>query len=129
MVCFSARSLRRIQIACFALASFIAAGPALAVTETVLYSFQGGSDGDFPDAGLTNVGGTLYSTTAGGGSRGKGTVYKVTTDGTETVLYSFQGGRDGNIPNAGVIDAGGTLYGTTLAGGASGKGTVFKVTP
>ena len=36
--------------------------------ETVLHSFSGGSDGDYPDAGLLRVGGTLYGTTLQGGS-------------------------------------------------------------
>ncbi len=37
--------------------------------ETVRYRFKGGStDGDSPQAGLINVSGTLYGTTAGGGS-------------------------------------------------------------
>lgn len=48
--------------------------------ETVLHTFQGGSDGDAPQAGLISVGGALYGTTsAGGGSSaclpGCGTVY------------------------------------------------------
>jgi hypothetical protein len=33
----------------------------------VLYSFRGGSDGAFPNAGLTNVNGTFYGTTSDGG--------------------------------------------------------------
>jgi len=49
-------------------------------TETVLYSFKGGSgDGESPLAGLINVKGTLYGTTLeGGASRGYGTVFSIT---------------------------------------------------
>ena len=36
--------------------------------ETVLYSFRSGRDGTVPVAGLTNVKGTLYGTTTGGGN-------------------------------------------------------------
>jgi uncharacterized repeat protein (TIGR03803 family) len=54
-------------------------------TERVLYSFAGGSDGQWPIAPLTNVGGTLYGTTRNGGAYDSGTVFKITTSGTETV--------------------------------------------
>jgi len=104
--------------------------------KTVLHSFQGGSDGENPQTGLINVGGTLYGTTNIGGTGncngqdpGCGTVFKITTAGAETVLYSFLGGSDGENPQAGLINVGGTLYGTTANGGASGNGTVFKITP
>ncbi len=39
-------------------------------TEKVLYSFAGGSDGEFPEASLINVNGTLYGTTYSGGANG-----------------------------------------------------------
>ena len=50
-------------------------------TETVLYSFKGGSSGDgtLPDAGLINVNGTLYGTTSVGGANDLGTVFAITT--------------------------------------------------
>lgn len=44
----------------------------------VVYSFQGGADGSSPNAGLTDVYGTLYGTTLSGGANGVGTVYKIT---------------------------------------------------
>jgi hypothetical protein len=44
----------------------------------VLYSFKGGSDGLNPDAGLTNMGGRLYGTTASGGTDFNGTVFVIT---------------------------------------------------
>jgi uncharacterized repeat protein (TIGR03803 family) len=110
-------------------------------TETVLYSFHGGSDGALPEAGLiADNNGNFYGTTAGGGgcaANGNcGTVFKFAPDGTETVLYAFQGGSDGNIPEAGVImDTFGNLFGTTYSGGGTTKchrggcGTVFKLAP
>jgi uncharacterized repeat protein (TIGR03803 family) len=101
-----------------------------------VYSFQGGSDGAWPLAGLIDVGGTLYGTTEKGGggkcSGGCGTVFKITTTGVETVLYSFRGGGDGAYPEAGLIDVEGMLYGTANVGGGAnsqGTGTVFKVKP
>jgi uncharacterized repeat protein (TIGR03803 family) len=46
--------------------------------ETVLYSFQGGSDGRFPYSGLSYVNGTFYGTTNSGGAHDSGTVYSIT---------------------------------------------------
>ena len=109
--------------------------------EHVLYSFQGGTDGNDPLAAVTNVGGTLYGTTvAGGGSgcyngTGCGTIFEVLPSGTEQVIHSFQGPPDGQRPYAGLIDLSGTLYGTTGYGGTGackyidemGCGTVFAI--
>lgn len=101
-------------------------------TETVLYSFAGGTDGKRPVAGvIKDKAGNLYGTTAYGGL-GWGTVFKLASDGTETVLYRFAGAGDGAGPIAGVlIDKKGNLYGTTVQGGNGcdyGCGTVFKLT-
>jgi uncharacterized repeat protein (TIGR03803 family) len=97
--------------------------------ETVLYSFTGGADGNYPYGGVIRDGvGNLYGTTLMGGGSGVGVVFKVDTTGKETVRYSFTGGADGRFPQAGVIrDTAGNLYGTTVSGGASGVGAVFKV--
>jgi uncharacterized repeat protein (TIGR03803 family) len=100
-------------------------------TETVLYSFGSGSgDGEWPEAGLLDVRGTLYGTTYIGGANGVGTVFAITTSGSETVLYSFSGGSgDGAWPKAGLLDVKDTLYGTTYIGGANNAGTVFALSP
>ena len=101
-------------------------------TETVLYSFAGGSDGEHPYAGvIQGSDGNFYGTTYQGGASGNGTVFKLTPGGIETVLYSFAGaGSDGANPEAGVIQGSdGNFYGTTLQGGASGLGIVFELTP
>jgi uncharacterized repeat protein (TIGR03803 family) len=47
-------------------------------TETVLHSFGSGSDGREPRTTLINVGGTLYGTTAAGGTATYGTVFAYT---------------------------------------------------
>jgi uncharacterized repeat protein (TIGR03803 family) len=77
--------------------------------------------------------GNLYGATAGGGTAGLGTVFRLDAAGHETTLYSFTGTNgDGANPAAGVImDSAGNLYGTTENGGqcVSGCGTVFKLDP
>ncbi|HXB83361.1 MAG TPA: choice-of-anchor tandem repeat GloVer-containing protein [Candidatus Acidoferrum sp.] len=103
-------------------------------SEKVLYRFKGGSDGGNPDASLLEVNGTLYGTTAFGGTNGLGTIFSFNASGGEQVLHSF-GGSDGADPEADLIDVNGTLYGTTYRGGyekgcgGKGCGTVFALTP
>lgn len=109
-------------------------------TMSVLYDFQGGSDGAAPGPLIEDQSGNFFGTTlAGGGSgcngSGCGTVFELTPQGTETILYAFQGGDDGAVPSldAKLIEVvTGSLYGTTAEGGGSGCdgygcGTVFEI--
>jgi len=119
-------------------------------TESVIYSFQGGKDGDFPNGDLTfDNAGNLYGATLFGGGKGTtcnilfggqcGTVFKLsppTQKGgkwTEKVLHSFAGGTDGATPNGGLLlDSKGNIYGTTPSGGntgcqGSGCGMAFEL--
>jgi len=115
-------------------------------TETVLYSFTGGTDGGYPVGGvIQDAADNLYGTTLFGGLDSPycsfycGVVFKLDTSGNETALYSFTGLADGNNPYSGLIqDAAGNLYGTTGYGGDfngtfcannTGCGVVFKVAP
>jgi uncharacterized repeat protein (TIGR03803 family) len=105
-------------------------------TETVLYSFKGGTDGSNPASAVVfNTKDTiLYGTTPLGGASGFGTVFKLTlnakgTAWTEAILYSFTGLSDGGKPYAGLALKANLLYGTTLDGGVSSQGAVFKLTP
>lgn len=97
--------------------------------EKMLYNFGFGLDGAHPRAVLIDVKGTLYGTTAAGGTHGGGTVFSITPRGKEKVLHNFGGGTDGAKPVAGLIDVKGTLYGTTSGGGGGNYGTVFSITP
>jgi uncharacterized repeat protein (TIGR03803 family) len=120
--------------------------------ETVLYTFEAGTDGAGPAADLfRDRTGNLYSTTHGGGDvtgcffeggvpwTGCGVVFKLDRNGTETTLYEFTGGTDGGGPSSGVVqDQAGNLYGTTVFGGdisdcsfyeMPGCGVVYKVDP
>jgi uncharacterized repeat protein (TIGR03803 family) len=99
--------------------------------EKVLHSFGKGADGRFPYAGLIDVRGTLYGTTAYGGKYGTGkygTVFSITRSGKEKVLHSFGEGRDGALPEADLVNVNGTLYGTTWYGGTQNSGTIFSIT-
>jgi uncharacterized repeat protein (TIGR03803 family) len=106
---------------------------ALAQTENVLYSFQGGNDGINPSTGLVaDLAGKLFGTTTEGGTAGYGVVYELSPSHgggwKQTVIHSFQGG-DGAAPAAGLIfDQAGNLYGTTSTGGKYHVGTVFQLT-
>jgi uncharacterized repeat protein (TIGR03803 family) len=109
--------------------------------ETVIYQFQGGNDGAFPNSSklLLASDGSLYGVTLDGGTSGNGTVFHLvlpagTPTWTETAIYNFTGGADGGNPQTDLVaDSNGVLYGTTTAGGrgcgGAGCGTVFSLTP
>jgi uncharacterized repeat protein (TIGR03803 family) len=102
--------------------------------KTILYAFSN-QDRIQPSGGLIfDAAGNLYGTTAFGGARGAGAVYKLAPqpDGTwtPTLLYSFAGNPDGYTPFAELTwDSAGNLYGTTNGGGPHIFGTVYKLTP
>jgi uncharacterized repeat protein (TIGR03803 family) len=112
-------------------------------TETVLYSFAGGTDGDYPKAPLTlDAAGNLYGTTNAGGSSYYGTVFELKPNGsggwTKSVRHNFSSaGGDGAYPAGGLVfDQAGNLYGTTGFGGNNtgcysntGCGVVFQLVP
>jgi len=121
-------------------------------TETVIYSFQGGKDGYFPQGDLVfDNAGNLYGATQFGGGFGScdpfypfcGTIFGLSPPKkkggkwTEKVLYSFKNKKDGADPNGGlVLDKNGALYGTTFCGGDAecqnlqkGDGVVFRLKP
>jgi uncharacterized repeat protein (TIGR03803 family) len=109
-------------------------------TEIVLYRFQGGDDGAFPNApvALSSAGNIYVSTEAGGhpdtcSGFGCGTLEELTPSGSGTftgnVLIHW-GASPGIEPYAGLmIDANGNLYGTVSEGGNNGNGLVFEYKP
>jgi hypothetical protein len=126
-------------------------------TESVLYVFQGNTEGDgaMPEGGLViDSAGNLYGTTALGGTGdcvllgilvGCGTVYELsppTQKGgpwIETVLYSFPTAKQGYFPIGDLVfDSAGNLYGATYFGGGRGTtcdgfykycGAIFELSP
>ena len=104
---------------------------------TTLYSFcsqPNCTDGFAPYTGalVQATDGNFYGTTAGGGTNGYGTVYKITPSGSFTLLYSFcsqNNCADGSEPWGGLIQAtDGSLYGTATGGGPQNSGAIFKIT-
>jgi len=105
-------------------------------TESVLYSFTGGSDGGTPWSGVIfDKIGNLYGVTGYGGAHRYGVIFKLTPNSegswTESVLHPFTGGKDGANPGTNCLnfDTAGNLYGTTPNGGAHRYGVIFKLTP
>jgi uncharacterized repeat protein (TIGR03803 family) len=110
-------------------------------TETLVYSFGGGTDGAYPLAALIDVGGTLFGTTDSGGSTncggsGCGSVFSLDpSTRAEKVLSSLCNGSTCALePNANLLDFRGTLYGTASYGpgtncSGAGCGVVFSVNP
>ena len=100
--------------------------------ETVILHLFGFGDGAFPVGSLVQGrDGLLYGVAASGGDSGKGTLYRLSPDGsTFAVLHHFSGGEDGGTPQAGlVVDAKGNVYGTASTGGEGGRGVVFRLVP
>lgn len=105
-------------------------------TETVLHSFSGAPDGQYPYGGVViDSAGNLYGGTTSGGAAGCdcGVIYKLTNSGghwTESVVYSFPGGKYGASAGSPLVfDNAGNLYGTTPDAGAHGFGTIFQLVP
>jgi uncharacterized repeat protein (TIGR03803 family) len=108
--------------------------------ETVLYTFQGGNDGEFPDSGVIfDNAGNLYGTVSSGGPNlGQGYVFKLSPNSsgewTKTDLYVFHG-SDGNGPAGLTFDKAGNLYGVTGSGGDTsgcygiGCGVAYELSP
>ena len=104
---------------------------------TPLFSFEAlsgsastNTSGASPYARLTlGPDGNFYGTAFLGGSRGDGTVFRITTNGAFTPLASFAGTNGTGPRGALVVGPDNSLYGTTLNGGIYGDlGTVFRVT-
>jgi uncharacterized repeat protein (TIGR03803 family) len=103
--------------------------------EIILHNFAGGTDGEYPYAGVLRDGaGNLYGTTRAGGSAGGcsiiggcGVLFKLDSAGNETILFRFKGKSGENPVGDLVRDSAGDFFGTTSRGGSLGLGTVFEL--
>ena len=102
-------------------------------SETTILAFDG-TDGEYPEAGLIDSGGTfLFGTAQKGDMYGSGNAFILSNLGgswTSATVWAFGGvSGDGSLPDSDLImDSSGALYGTTYVGGASDYGTVFQLT-
>jgi hypothetical protein len=105
-------------------------------TEKLLYSFNGGADGLYPNGVVFDSAGNLFGTTGEGGNngcapfRGCGTVYELTPSGSgwsKTIIHVFDPNTERGLPHGVLIDASGNLYGAT-SGGVN-PGIVWQMTP
>jgi uncharacterized repeat protein (TIGR03803 family) len=100
-------------------------------TETVLYSFTGGADGNQPVDLDHDLKGNLYGVTAAGGTYGLGVAFELAyahQNWTQSVIYNFYTDSGSNPDGLHMEESTGTLYGATNYGGTYGNGTVFELT-
>ncbi len=104
---------------------------------SIVHKFAGETNGQFPQAGLTQASdGNFYGSSGGGSNQGGGLVFKITPQGAFSVLYNFcalADCADGAGSNGLVQATDGNFYGTSPSGGSDNCtprcGTVFQLTP
>ncbi|MGA7220733.1 MAG: choice-of-anchor tandem repeat GloVer-containing protein [Candidatus Sulfotelmatobacter sp.] len=99
---------------------------------TVLHSFLGESDGEYPDsAPIEASDGNLYGVTTGGfngdGSAVDPTVYKYTRTGVYSIVYTFAATDGANVAMM-MQGSDGMLYATANTGGSDACGSIVKLT-
>jgi uncharacterized repeat protein (TIGR03803 family) len=96
---------------------------------TLLYSFSGGADGNYPNGGLvTNAASTIFGTTRSGAD-GYGTLWSF-TGGVLTTLHSFASNTDLAIPLQGPeLNPNGVLFGSAASGAPNNNGGIFRLDP
>lgn len=97
-----------------------------------VHSFNGTTDGRFPNGNLTLANdGNYYGMASDGGAHTLGCIFKCTGAGVFSALYAFSvaGTTDGQQPFGSLIQANDNqLYGMCSVGGANNLGTIFKIT-
>ncbi len=97
---------------------------------TLLYSFAGyNTDGALPYTGLTlGTDGNFYGSTANGGTKNAGMLFKITSAGVETKLYNFCDPTcNGYYPEAPLVQhTNGRFYGLTT-GNSLGGGVFYSL--
>jgi hypothetical protein len=107
--------------------------------ETVLHSFIGGKDGQYPSAGVALYGGNVFGSTESGGitncSSGCGVIFELSPNGNgswkESFPRRFTKASDGYQPYGLTLDSAGNLYGSASGGNdacGGGCGLVYRMT-
>lgn len=88
------------------------------------------ADGANPIGRPVLIGTNLYGTATSGGTLGKGTLFRVSIDGSRfTNMHNFGIGLDGAVPQAGLTVSGNRLFGTTSEGAANNTGGIYSINP
>jgi uncharacterized repeat protein (TIGR03803 family) len=98
---------------------------------SIVRSLNTTTDGASPQGDLIKGSdGNFYGSCYTGGSKGNGTIFKLTTsNGTFTVLRHLAAQTDGGNPYGNLFqNTDGVLYGMNRSGGAGTAGTAFKIT-
>ena len=107
-------------------------------SESILYNFLGGADGNGPGSITLDGAGNIYGTTTSGGNQechnqvGCGTIYELTPSGsgwTKTILHVFEQATEGGDPGPVARDSAGNLFGLTSTGAAGNGGTIWELSP
>lgn len=102
--------------------------------ESVVWSFENGSDGQEPQGSLifNANSGIFYGMTFFGGAYGKGAIISFNpTTNAESVLWSLGNGNDGAYPIGNLVyyTNNGLYYGLTVTGGNNGPGAIITFNP
>lgn len=98
------------------------------LTTLFSFSFFKYGSGEVPEGTLAlGPDGNFYGTTVNGGSIGRGTVFRITTNGIQTTVANFAN-TNGQSYAGLTLGPNGRFYGTTSYGGSVGLGTVFQIT-
>jgi uncharacterized repeat protein (TIGR03803 family) len=93
-----------------------------------LLDFTNAVNGQYPYGSLVSDGSYLYGMTNQGGINNKGTVFKISIDGSRyTKLLDFKGAPNGCVPNGSLIYVENFLYGMTWGCGINDYGTIFRI--
>jgi uncharacterized repeat protein (TIGR03803 family) len=101
-------------------------------TETILYNFTGGTDGEAPYDGLLMDGSNIFGVSMGGSTNSNGSnVFELSSNGSGYTERTLLSNNAGDIYNGDLLldVPTGSLFGTSQSGGAHGYGYVFALIP